>query len=141
MKVLRVLNDDVVLSTRPDGAEVVLTGWGVGFKMKPGQLVDETKVTQVFVPENSRDVDNMAQLLAAIDPDYLELVGTLLAKHKDAFDEEFGSPTTSKSPSSATASTQISARGRTRSRPRCATSTQRSTALSRRCWARPTRGW
>lgn len=93
MKVLRVLNNNVVLSTRPDGTEVVLTGWGVGFKMKPGQLVDETKVTQVFVPENSRDVDNMAQLLAAIDPDYLELVGTLLAKHKDAFGEEFGSAT------------------------------------------------
>lgn len=91
MKVLRVLNNNVVLSVCPDGTEVVLTGWGVGFHKKPGQLVDESKVTQVFVPENNRDVDNMAALLAAIDPDYIDLAAGLLKGKASQFIDGFGS--------------------------------------------------
>ncbi|MGV0348125.1 MULTISPECIES: CAT RNA binding domain-containing protein [Corynebacterium] len=39
MKIVRVLNNNVVLATRDDGGEVVLTGGGVGFGMKAGQRV------------------------------------------------------------------------------------------------------
>lgn len=90
MKVLRVLNNNVVLSVRPDGTEVVLTGWGVGLHKKPGHLVDGSKVTQVFVPENNRDVDNMAALLAAIDPDYIDLAAGLLKGKASQFIDSFG---------------------------------------------------
>ncbi|MDU7286074.1 CAT RNA binding domain-containing protein [Corynebacterium kroppenstedtii] len=69
MKIVRVLNNNVVLATRDDDGEVVLTGWGLGFGKKAGQPVDKSKVKQVFVPEHGRNVDNMGSLLASLNLD------------------------------------------------------------------------
>lgn len=71
MKVVRVLNNNVVLAVDETGAEAILTGWGVGFQAKPGQPVKTGKVTRTFRPENDRDSDNLAQQLAALDPRFL----------------------------------------------------------------------
>ncbi|WP_337447540.1 CAT RNA binding domain-containing protein [Corynebacterium pseudokroppenstedtii] len=78
MKIVRVLNNNVVLATRDDGGEVVLTGWGLGFGKKAGQPVDKSKVKQVFVPEHGRNVDNMGSLLASLDLDYVDLATNLV---------------------------------------------------------------
>lgn len=78
MKIVRVLNNSVVLATRDDGGEVVLTGWGLGFGKKAGQPVDKSKVKQVFVPEHGRNVDNMGSLLASLDLDYVDLATNLV---------------------------------------------------------------
>lgn len=92
MKVLRVLNNNVVLAIK-DGAEVVLTGWGVGFQKKPGQEVDQSKVTQVFVPENNRDADHMASLLAEVPLEYLDLSTELITSVSTELDAPVGSAT------------------------------------------------
>ena len=39
MKVVQVLNNNVVLAVTSDNNEVIVTGWGVGFQRKPGQLM------------------------------------------------------------------------------------------------------
>ncbi|MDU7503438.1 MAG: CAT RNA binding domain-containing protein, partial [Corynebacterium kroppenstedtii] len=78
MKIVRVLNNNVVLATRDDGGEVVLTGWGLGFGKKAGQPVDKSKVKQVFVPEHGRNVDNMGRLLASLNLDYVDLATHLV---------------------------------------------------------------
>lgn len=66
MKILRVLNNNVVLAHREDGTQVILTGRGLGFQAKAGQEADPTKVARVFVPEGG---------LADVPPEYLALVG------------------------------------------------------------------
>ncbi|WP_245802165.1 PRD domain-containing protein [Corynebacterium pacaense] len=73
-----MLNNNVVLSRRDDGTAVVLTGLGIGFRAKPGDGVDEAAVSQVFVPENNRDSDAMAAMLAAIPQRFLELTTRVL---------------------------------------------------------------
>ncbi|MGV0351773.1 PRD domain-containing protein [Corynebacterium guaraldiae] len=94
MKVLRALNNNVVLSVRPDGTKVVVTGWGVGFKKRPGEPVDAGKINQVFVPENNRDISNFADLLASVDPDYLQLAESLLHEHASSIGIDVASATT-----------------------------------------------
>lgn len=74
MQVLRVLNNNVVLSRDPSGSQVILTGRGIGFQAKPGDLVDPVKIVQTFVPADGRDPDHLAQLLAELDPDIARLV-------------------------------------------------------------------
>lgn len=78
MKVVRVLNNNVVLATDDSGREVILTGWGVGFHMKPGAVVDTAKVTRTFVPEEGRDRDHLAGMLSAIDPEFVMLADDAL---------------------------------------------------------------
>lgn len=77
MKVLRALNNNVVLAA-DRGAEVILTGWGVGFGARPGDEIAQAKVQRVFVPEDSRDTDHLSELLAAVPLDYITLADELV---------------------------------------------------------------
>ncbi|APT92606.1 transcription antiterminator BglG [Corynebacterium phocae] len=80
MKVLRVLNNNVVLARREglpsadQGDEVIVTGRGVGFGMKQGQTIDPDKVVKVFVSMDGRDPDHAAEMLAAVPPVFVRLV-------------------------------------------------------------------
>lgn len=78
MKVVQVLNNNVVLAVTSDNNEVIVTGWGVGFQRKPGQLVDASKVVRTFVPEADRDPDVLAAQLAELDPAYITAVADAL---------------------------------------------------------------
>jgi beta-glucoside operon transcriptional antiterminator len=78
MELLRVFNNNVVLARTPTGGEVILTGGGLGFQAKPGQIVDQSKVVRVFVPDPGRDADNFGALVAAIPPEHLLLADQAL---------------------------------------------------------------
>ncbi|OIH82198.1 phosphocarrier protein HPr [Arthrobacter sp. UCD-GKA] len=80
MEILRVFNNNVVLAREPGsaGREVILTGRGLGFGVKPGARVDASKVVRTFVPEDGRDPDNFGAMVAAIDPVHLALAETAL---------------------------------------------------------------
>lgn len=80
MKVVQVLNNNVVLAVREDNQEVILTGWGVGFGQKPGRLVDPAKVTRTFVPESDKDPDLIARQFAELNPTFLTAVADALAE-------------------------------------------------------------
>ncbi|MEE2570322.1 PRD domain-containing protein [Pseudarthrobacter sp. J64] len=73
MEILRVFNNNVVLSRDSNGREVILTGRGLGFQAKPGQAIDPTKVLRTFVPEDGRDPDNLGAMVAAIPPEHVLL--------------------------------------------------------------------
>lgn len=74
MKVLRVLNNNVVLSRDESGQGVILTGRGLGFRAQVGQEVDPEKIVQVFVPADGRDPDHLAEAFAMIDQEVLRTV-------------------------------------------------------------------
>ena len=74
MRVLRVLNNNVVISRDPQDQEVILTGRGIGFRAQPGQKVDPEKVVRVFVPADGRDPDHLAEAFAMIDQEVLRAV-------------------------------------------------------------------
>ncbi len=78
MEILRVFNNNVILAADHDGHDVILTGRGLGFQARPGDRVDETKVARTFVPTDGRDPDHLAQLLAAIPPEHVTLVGAAI---------------------------------------------------------------
>ena len=65
MQVLRVFNNNVVLARRGD-EPVVVTGRGVGFKIKQGDALDETKAQRIFVPIDGRDPDHAGEMIAGL---------------------------------------------------------------------------
>jgi beta-glucoside operon transcriptional antiterminator len=80
MRVLRVFNNNLVLAVDEAGGEVILTGRGLGFQARPGQEVDASRVVRTFVPVDGRDPDHLAQLLAGIPPEHIQVVGAALAE-------------------------------------------------------------
>ncbi|MFP5417386.1 MAG: PRD domain-containing protein [Actinomycetes bacterium] len=80
MEILRVFNNNLVLARDASGTEVILTGRGLGFQARPGQDVDKSKVIRTFVPQDGRDPDYLAGLLAGIPPEQIQLVGVALTQ-------------------------------------------------------------
>lgn len=63
MQILRIFNNNVVLARR-GSEDVVVTGRGVAFGAKKGDLLDESKVQRVFVPADGRDPDHSGEMIA-----------------------------------------------------------------------------
>ncbi len=80
MKVLRVFNNNVVLARDDGGRDVILTGRGLGYQARPGRDVDAAAVQRTFVPTDGRDPDHLAELLAGIPPEHIQLVGETLTE-------------------------------------------------------------
>jgi beta-glucoside operon transcriptional antiterminator len=80
VKVLRVFNNNVVLARDDVGRDVILTGRGLGYQARPGREVDPVAVQRTFVPVDGRDPDHLAELLASIPPEHIQLVGEALTE-------------------------------------------------------------
>ncbi|RMI13626.1 PRD domain-containing protein [Cellulomonas triticagri] len=80
MEVLRVFNNNLVLARDDSGTEVILTGRGLGFQAKPGSRVVQERVVRVFRPDDGRDPDHLAGLLAGIPPEHVQLVSEALVE-------------------------------------------------------------
>jgi beta-glucoside operon transcriptional antiterminator len=80
VKVLRVFNNNVVLARDGGGRDVILTGRGLGYQARPGREIDPAAVQRTFVPVDGRDPDHLAELLAGIPPEHIQLVGEALTE-------------------------------------------------------------
>lgn len=80
MQILRVLNNNVVLSRDAQGQDVILTGRGLGFQARPGDHVDPKKIVRTFVPADGRDPDHLAMILAEIDQDVVRAVSLAITE-------------------------------------------------------------
>ena len=48
MKIIRILNNNVVSSLDEKDSEIVVMGKGIGFQKKPGDTIEESKVEKIF---------------------------------------------------------------------------------------------
>ena len=79
MRVVRAFNNNVVLATTEVGHEVILTGRGLGFQARPGQVLDTSKVVKTFVADPGPETERLGRLLADIPPEVIALVSSSLA--------------------------------------------------------------
>ena len=47
-KVVKVINNNIVSSTDELGHEIILRGLGLGFSMKPRDIIDESKIEKIY---------------------------------------------------------------------------------------------
>lgn len=73
MKILMVLNNNVVLAADGENRELVLTGRGLGFQAKAGQAVDMEKVVRTFAPAEGQTPRELAALIGDIPPEHIAL--------------------------------------------------------------------
>ena len=70
MKVIKRINNNVVLVDEI-GRQTIVTGKGVGFKVYPGDEVNESFIEQRFILEEKKSSDYYVQLLKDIPMEYL----------------------------------------------------------------------
>lgn len=78
MKIVHVINNNLVLAINDAGREAVLTGPGLGYQARPGEVADPSRVVRTFVPLDGQAPAHLAKLLAELEPEHLELVSLAL---------------------------------------------------------------
>ncbi|MET9815533.1 PRD domain-containing protein [Streptomyces sp. NPDC006355] len=78
MRVKKVFNNNVVLGVDEHGAETVLMGRGIGFQVKPGEVVDADRAERRFVAE-TMPAERLAALAAEIPLGVIEVMEEVVA--------------------------------------------------------------
>jgi beta-glucoside operon transcriptional antiterminator len=74
-KVVKPLNNNIILALNKDNEEIVAFGTGIGFKKKQGDLVDEDGVQKIF---RARENYTLSKVIDSIDPEVLALTERII---------------------------------------------------------------
>lgn len=75
----KVLNSSVVLVSDEDNEEFIVLEKGIGYGRKPGEVVKIQQGSRIFVQLSQTDRNQLAELLSAIPPSYLEITQEIVA--------------------------------------------------------------
>ena len=54
MKIVKVFNNNIVAAITSTKKEALVTGAGIGFQKKTGDLLDESKITKCYYMQNMK---------------------------------------------------------------------------------------
>lgn len=85
MRVVKVLNNSLVLALDDDGKEVILMGKGIGFHKSTGVQIKKEEIQKVFVLREREISRNIIRLAADIDAVYFELAKSIIDYGKEKY--------------------------------------------------------
>lgn len=88
MKVVKVLNNSVLLAVDDAGREVILMGKGLGFARKVGDELADREIEKVFVLKDRATLQNIIQLASEIDGLYVEIAKAAIDYAVDTYHME-----------------------------------------------------
>lgn len=72
MKIIRVLNNNIVATITDDNNEAIVQGAGIGFKKKPGDEIDSSKIEKIFLFKDE-EKSRFSRLMEDIPIVYFEI--------------------------------------------------------------------
>lgn len=83
MKIKKVLNNNAVLATNDKNEELVITGLGLAFKKKAGQVLDNEKIERIFTMENKEISSKLKEIISEIPLKYVEITEEIILCAKE----------------------------------------------------------
>jgi beta-glucoside operon transcriptional antiterminator len=77
MRIDKVLNNNVVVTTNQHGQEIVVMGKGLAFQKKVGQEVDKQRIEKTFVLKDTGTSEKLNQLLQNTSDKYLDIASEI----------------------------------------------------------------
>lgn len=74
LRIIKCLNNNVLIGEHSSYGEVVVIGKGIGFNQQRGDYIDGAAVEKLFVLKNEKEQENYIKLLPFIDNDLLEVI-------------------------------------------------------------------
>ncbi|MCI9092467.1 MAG: PRD domain-containing protein [Coprobacillus sp.] len=90
MVILKVFNNNSVVALSEDKQDIILTGPGIGFKKKPGDLVDENKIEKRYVFQDEQ-LKRLESSLNKIPVIYFEITEQIIKKARKYLETDFSS--------------------------------------------------
>lgn len=66
MHVKKILNNNVVTTNNKNGQEIIIMGNGIGWNLKPGDPIDETKIEKTFTMDTATSTARLKQLFCEV---------------------------------------------------------------------------
>lgn len=85
MKILKIYNNNLVLSRNKEGTEVIVKGNGIGYQKKKGQEIDSDRVEKIFVTETSKKRKQIQTYLLSIPEEYFDFVEDFVDRMKQKY--------------------------------------------------------
>ncbi len=79
MNVTKVINNNIVISENEEKQELVVMGKGLGFKKKPGDAIDDTKIEKVYLSTQEWNVTKLTQLLSSIPIEHIQAANEIIS--------------------------------------------------------------
>lgn len=81
---IKSLNNNIVLACDPTQNEVVLFGTGIGFGRKPGDIIEESSVTKLFLNDTNKRfapmIQNLSEPIISITEEMIQYGSSVLEK-------------------------------------------------------------
>lgn len=78
MKVVKVINNNVLSVVDMDGNEMVVMGKGIGFQTKKDDLIDESRVEKIFKMDSKNSFDRLAELLKGMPMEHFHVSNEII---------------------------------------------------------------
>lgn len=83
MKIVKLLNNNVIIAKDRRKGEVVVMGTGIGFQAKIGDSIRKDKIQKIFI---LNDHSKLGELISQIPASYLELTEKIVNYAKETYD-------------------------------------------------------
>lgn len=83
MNIHKVINNNVLSAYNEQNQEVVIMGRGIGFKAKPGDVIDESKIEKVFCIENSTLSRQFQEMVSSIPLEHMQISTDIISYAKN----------------------------------------------------------
>lgn len=82
MVVKQVLGNNIISSWDSNGKEILLMGKGIGFSVKPGSPIDESKISKIFFLK-TREMSQFAELVSKLPEAHMQCAGRIISYAKE----------------------------------------------------------
>ncbi len=79
MKVVKVINNNLIKSVDEKNNEVLVMGCGLGFKKVPGDEIDESLIEKVYTADDKARSSQLIQLLEKIPLEYIQTTNEIIS--------------------------------------------------------------
>ena len=79
MKVIKILNNSLIMAVDHEGKEVILSGKGIGYKKAIGYELKENEVQKIFVLRERSVVRDIIHLASEVGEDYFNLTKSIVS--------------------------------------------------------------
>ncbi len=85
MRVIKILNNSLIMALDSDGKEVILSGKGIGYKKAIGYELDEKEVQKIFVLRERKVVRDVIRLASEVGEEYFNLTKAAISYAVDRY--------------------------------------------------------
>lgn len=84
MKIVKVINNNIIKSYDAKRQEVLVMGCGIGFKKKPGDEIDDSLIEKVYTNTDKNTSNKLSELLEKVPVEHIQLTNNIISYAKAA---------------------------------------------------------